>query len=80
MNEIELDHDWFLDLTDEDLEHMATTSLMKRFGVEAGEPFHRLALDEIQELEHQVRVQSVITWVAGFMCATGGMALMAWVG
>ena len=73
------DHDWFLDLTDEDFEAMSKESLEKRYGIEVGQPLHRLALDEIQELEHQVRVQSVITWVASFMCALGGMALMAWV-
>lgn len=80
MNEIDFDHDWFLDLTDEDLELMATESLQKRFSVEPGQPFNRFSLHEIEELEHQVRVQSVITWVASFMCALGGAALMAWVG
>ena len=73
------EHDWFLDLSDEDLEAMAKESLEKRFGIEAGQPLHRLTLDEVQELENQVRVRSVITWIVGFMCALGGMALMAWV-
>lgn len=74
------EHDWFLDLSDEDFEAMAKESLEKRYGIEVGQPLHRLTLDEIQELEHQVRVQSVITWVAGLMGALGGAALMAWVG
>ena len=70
---------WFLDLTDEDHEAMATPCLAKRLGAPVGQPLHDLALREIEELERQTRVQSVITWVASSMCAMGGMALMVWV-